>query len=630
MEFAQLLKVIQQEGEELATEMPFEAYLEQVRADRRLGRLSHELIYDMIVAAGVSADRRGRRRYELLRNELFGADAAIVQLVDYFAAAARRLEVRKRILLLVGPPGCGKSTLVNVIKQGLEDYTRTPEGAVYAIKGCPVYEDPLHLIPREWRHQLPDLEIEGDLCPHCRWIVRNVYRGNVARVPVQRVSFSAAEGIGIGTFVATDPGSEDLTRLVGQVDLSLLRGTVDRTAARQAFRLDGELNAANRGLADLIEILKMDERFLAVLLTLSQEQVIKLSGRGIMYADEALVAHSNLAEYEALTADPKAAALLDRLVVVRMGYALAVRDEIRIYQKLLGQAGLGGAHVSPLALPAAATFAVLTRLAPPRAGWSLQKKLRLYDGRFVPDVRPEEIEAFRAAAPEDGSSGFSPRYVINQLARAVGRTRGCLSGMVVLETLWEGLTQRAGVGDAERQAASELLTTARAEYDEMARRAVQRAMVPSFEEAAAVLAREALEELQGWAARVSEDEPRRLPELERALRVPEYLRQEFRAGGLDALTAAADDGLPLHRADPELEEALERVLLPSWKQAARTLLGQEKGVDAAEARAQISSRLIAEAGFCEECASDLLQYAVSLAGPERERRVAPWVLRRRG
>src|SRR5258708_38553696 len=148
-------------------------------------------------------------------------------------------------------------------------------GAVWSIKGCPVYENPLHLIPRQRRGALRGIYIEGELCPYCGWLVRNVYKNDVPRVPVQRFSFSVSQGIGIGTYVATDPGSEDLSRLVGTVDLSQLRATTDRQAARQAYRLDGELNAANRGGVDLIEILKMDERFLPLPLPLRPEQVVK-------------------------------------------------------------------------------------------------------------------------------------------------------------------------------------------------------------------------------------------------------------------------------------------------------------------------------------------------------------------
>lgn len=625
MELTRLLREIQEESKELTSEMPFSAYLPKVLQDKRLARLSHQLVHDMILAAGVSKDRTGRARYNLFRNELFGVDDVIAQVVEYFAAAARRHEVRKRILLLIGPPGCGKSTLVNAIKQGLEDYTRTPAGAVYAIKGCPVQEDPLHLVPRHRRKELRGLRIEGDLCPYCRWLVRNVYRGDIARVPVQRITFSTGEGVGIGTFVATDPGSEDLTRLVGSVDLTLLRGSTDRAAARHAYRLDGELNAANRGLVDLIEILKMDERFLAVLLTLSQEQMIKLGGRGTMYADEAIVAHSNLAEYDAVVADPKAAALLDRLVVVRMGYALSVRDEIRIYQKMLGQAGIRVSRMSPIALPLAATFAVLTRLRP-QPGWSLERKLHFFDGRFVADLRPEEVEALRSGNADDGMSGFSPRYVINQLSRAFARPDGCITGAKVVEVLWEGLSQRAGFGEAQREQAAELFAVLRREYDEMTKRAVRRAMVPGFEQAAAAYARGVLEELEAHASGRGKDleKTKRIEEL---LGIGAYGRDDFRTDLLSRLREAGKDENLAH-VDGRLEEGIERALLPRWDDAARQLLAyrrepRSRGLE------RLRKTLVEEGGFPEGCVDEVLTHATDLAVPELERR-GPRVLRWRG
>ena len=316
---------------------------------------------------------------------------------------------------------------------------------------------------------------------------------------MQRFSFSVSQGIGIGTYVATDPGSEDLSRLVGTVDLSQLRASTDRQAARQAYRLDGELNAANRGLVDLIEILKMDERFLSVLLALSQEQVVKLSGRGTMYADEAIVAHSNLAEYEAVVEDPKAAALLDRLVVVRMGYPLAVRDEVRVYEKMIADSGLKKTQLSPLALPAAATFAVLTRLSPAPGGWTLAKKLHFYDGRFVQGVRPGDLDELREGSQEDGTFGFSPRYVMNQLSRELSRREGCLSGGAIPEALWEGLTQRAGFGNEDRADAAEVFAAANAEYDELVKRAIRRALVPGFLRQAQTRARNARRDLESWS-----------------------------------------------------------------------------------------------------------------------------------
>ncbi len=613
MDLSSLMRGIQQEARQLSREVSFETYLDMVRRDRRLARLSHELIHDMIVAGGTRPGPGGTRQYDLFRDRLFGVDHPISQVVDYFAGAAKRLEVRKRILLLIGPPGCGKSTLVNAIKEGLEDYTRTAAGAVYSIKGCPVYENPLHLIPRQKRKGLRGIHVEGELCPYCAWLVTSVYKHDVTRVPVQRFSFNVSLGIGIGTYVATDPDSEDLARLVGTVDLSQLRASTDRNAARQAYRLDGELNAANRGIADLIEILKMDERFLSVLLALSQEQVVKLSGRGTMYADEAIVAHSNLAEYSALVEDPKAAALLDRLLVVRMGYPLAIRDEVRVYEKMIGESGLRNAQLSPLALPAAAAFAILTRLSPASGGWTIGRKLRFYDGRFVQGVRPGDVEAVGKGEREDGSFGFSPRYVMNQLSRALASQEGCLTGGVVLDVLWEGLTQRAGFGEAERASATEIFEVAAAEYDEMVKRALRRAMVPNFERQARTRAANTLKDLQAWSSKGGRSMDT-LRSLERAMDVPYFKRDDMRVELLEQLRAGEPD--ELHRADPRVEEAIERAVLPSWSEVASTLGALERR----GSRTKLRNTLVGEWGFPEPCAEDVIDHGIRLATTEGDRR----------
>src|SRR5581483_326922 len=121
----------------------FADYVQLVIANPALARLSHARVYDMIVEAGVETGPQGERRYQFFEHELFGLERPIQQLVDYFASAARRLEVRKRILLLMGPVGGGKSTMVSMLKRGLERYTRTETGAVYAIVGCPMHEEPL-------------------------------------------------------------------------------------------------------------------------------------------------------------------------------------------------------------------------------------------------------------------------------------------------------------------------------------------------------------------------------------------------------------------------------------------------------------------------------------------------------
>src|SRR5260221_6026045 len=133
----------------LSWEGTFTEYLDVVAATPNVADLAHARVYDMIMSAGVEDPGDNKPKdYKFFRSEIFGLDRTLQQLVEeYFSPASRRLDIRKRILMLVGPVGGGNSTLVTLVKRGLEKYARTSEGAAYAIKGCPMHEDPLHLIP---------------------------------------------------------------------------------------------------------------------------------------------------------------------------------------------------------------------------------------------------------------------------------------------------------------------------------------------------------------------------------------------------------------------------------------------------------------------------------------------------
>jgi serine protein kinase len=590
-------------------EVTFSRYLEMVQDDPRLARLSHALVADMVDASGLSIGPEGEERFDLFEGELFGQEHVIQQVADYFRAAGRRLDVRKRILLLVGPPGSGKSTLVNTMKKGLEAYTHTDDGRVYEVKGSQMHEDPLRLIPEDLRTEI-GIYVEGDLNPEVRWIVDNVYRGDITKVPIRRVHYSISHGVGFGTFVATDPRSEDLTRLVGDVDLSLLNPS-DATSAKRAYKFTGELNAAHRGMADLLEVFKMDERFLAVLLSLSQEQIIKTNGPGTMYADEAVIAQSNLAEYEELVANPRAAAMLDRLVVVKVPFVLSVRDEIRIYEKMLSGADLGRNDVSPLALHTAATFAVLTRLVHPGGGMQgLIRKLHLYDGRFGTHGGAEDADRLHEKSPEEGMTGLSPRYVINRLSSVAGSTKGCLDGIAVLQALWEGLPQRAGFTEAERERWGALLAATEAEYDEMVQLELRKAAVLAYRDSAEKMARAVKDEVARWE---KEGEAANMPTLrriERLIDVPQYGRDRFRKALVASFELKGQRNRPLHTRHPLLEEAVQRALLPAWGDVNKMLDQQSEGLVEG----------LVSTGWKKGCARHLVEYAHKFSISRREKK----------
>ncbi len=437
------------EEEKLAWEGTFADYWSLVVQDPRIAQLAHARIYNMIMAGGTAQTERGEKEYRFFDKEIFGLEKTLEQLVEYFNSASRRLEVRKRILLLMGPVGGGKSTIVTLLKRGLEQYTRTDEGALYAIKGCPMHEEPLHLIPETIR---PDIQreygiyIEGDLCPHCRVMLKEEYGGMAEQVKVQRIAFSEKNRVGIGTFSPSDPKSQDISELTGSIDLSTI-GEYGTESDPRAYRFDGELNIANRGLMEFIEMLKSDEKFLYGLLTLSQEQSIKTGRFAMIYADEVVMSHTNENEYAAFIANKKAEALQDRIILIKVPYNLRVSDEVKIYEKLIGQSGLKNVHIAPNTLKVASMFAVLSRLEPSKkAGMSLMKKLKLYDGEETEDFTLKDVRELQEEAVREGMDGISPRYVINRLSSALvqdGVT--CINAIDALRALRDGFEQHTSL-----------------------------------------------------------------------------------------------------------------------------------------------------------------------------------------
>src|SRR6476619_4010892 len=202
MDLVKRLEEYRERERSLSWEGTFAQYFEIATRQPSVAQLSHERIYSMIMADGTETNRLGEPQFKFFDQEIFGIEKSLQQIVEYFRSAAQRLEVRKRILLLMGPVGGGKSTIVSLLKHGLEEYTRTEAGAVYAIKDCPMHEEPLHLIPHQLRSEVEKhygIYSEGDLCPQCRYSLEKTYDGKHEEVKVHRVIFSEKERVGIGT-----------------------------------------------------------------------------------------------------------------------------------------------------------------------------------------------------------------------------------------------------------------------------------------------------------------------------------------------------------------------------------------------------------------------------------------------
>ncbi|HEU4964899.1 MAG TPA: protein prkA, partial [Bacilli bacterium] len=347
MDLLNRLSAYRAQEEKLRWEGTFVDYLEIVRKNPKVAMTAHSRIYDMIALAGINTDEDGRKEYQFFSKEIYGLDASIERLVEeYFHSAARRLDVRKRILLLMGPVSGGKSTIVTLLKKGLEQYSRTDDGALYAIKGCPMHEEPLHLIPNELRPDFErefDVRIEGNLCPSCRLRLTSEYGGRIEDMPVERIVFSEDNRVGIGTFSPSDPKSQDIADLTGSIDFSTIAEFGSESDPR-AYRFDGELNKANRGLMEFQEMLKCDEKFLWHLLSLTQEGNFKAGRFALISADEMIIAHTNETEYKSFISNKKNEALQSRMIVMPIPYNLRVTDEVKIYEKLVQQSDMRHVH----------------------------------------------------------------------------------------------------------------------------------------------------------------------------------------------------------------------------------------------------------------------------------------------
>ena len=624
-----ILEQSETEVAKLDWEGTFSDYLSMVVEDPSISRLSHSLVHEAILSHGVNVTPEGEPAYGLFEDKIFGLDDDLHRIVQYFGSAAQRLEVRKRILLLLGPPASGKSSVVDLIKRALEQHTRTSKGAVYSISGCPMQEEPLHLIPERLRGILNDqygVYVEGDLCPRCRYMLRTDYEGRISEMPVSRVVFDEKEAIGVGYYVATNPNPTDSSLLVGSVDLSKLGGD-RREVLGKAFRLDGELNIANRGLMEFVEMFKADRHMLTTLLGLAQEQLIKLDRFGSVYADEVIVGHSNEGDFDTFASEKHAEALKDRIIAIQVPYALKVSEEIKIYEKIIESGAQLDVHLAPLTLRVASTYTVLSRIDPSsKQALSLLDKVRLYDGEVIASVSRKELKEMRRHHPGEGMFGISPRYVMNRLGAVAGSPGTvCVSPLAALDSLWQGLSENVSLDPEDRIKYVNFVTEAVKEYDRLAVRDVQRAFEESFEKTAEMLLNGYLDNIMPPSSNDLEPQTssiddvvseRDIREIERAIGVAEREKENFRSEIGETVLAWRRRGKTFkYTSEPRLRAAIETRLFPSSRTLERGLTKPrfaKQRAEWAQRRSSIARRLVDTYGYCDICSQDAIDYATAV------------------
>lgn len=224
VKFSELIRKDREERKKEKFEGTFLDYLQVLKENPDLSMLSHQRMFEIINGEGVKVintveNPRLRRIYgnDVIKEygffkDFYGIDKTIMKIVNYFNTAAMKGEESRQVLYLVGPVGAGKSSIMEALKKGLER-----SKSIYAIKNCPMREEPLHLVPNHLREQFDELlgvKIEGDLCPVCRYRLKEEYNGEFEKFPVETIDFSIRARKGVGVVPPVDPNNQDTSVLV--------------------------------------------------------------------------------------------------------------------------------------------------------------------------------------------------------------------------------------------------------------------------------------------------------------------------------------------------------------------------------------------------------------------------------
>jgi len=357
------------------------------------------------------------RRYPAFA-EFHGMEDCIEQIVAFFRHAAQGLEEKKQILYLLGPVGGGKSSLAEKLKQLMEHVP------FYAIKGSPVFESPLGLfnpnedaVILEEEYGIPRRCLRTAMSP---WASKRLteFGGDISKFRVVKLYPSILQQVGIAKTEPGDENNQDISSLVGKVDIRKLEEFPQNDA--DAYSYSGALCRANQGLMEFVEMFKAPIKVLHPLLTATQEgNYNSTEGLGGLPFSGIILAHSNESEWHSFRNNKNNEAFIDRIYIVKVPYCLRVTDEIHIYEKLLQSSSLTGAHCAPDTLKMLAQFSVLSRLKEPENS-NVYSKMRVYDGENLKDTDPKakSIQEYRdSAGVDEGMNGLSTRFAFKILSK---------------------------------------------------------------------------------------------------------------------------------------------------------------------------------------------------------------------
>lgn len=610
-------------------------YLEKVRENSGAVKLAHKRLYDMIADKGtVEVDLeqdpslkrifKGERLkvFNFFADEFFGMEKTLNQIVRYFHSASLKGEESRQVLYLVGPVGSGKSSLVERLKKGLEGLP-----PFSAIEGCPMNEEPLHLVPRHLRKEFSKMlgvEIEGDLCPVCRYRLKEEYRGKWEDFPVHTQDFSIRAKRGVGVVPPVDPNNQDTSVLIGGEDISKL--DLYSEGDPRVLDLTGALNVGNRGMVEFIEVFKNETEYLHAMITATQEKSIPAPGRhGMIYVDTCIVAHSNEAEWKKFKSDHTNEAILDRIVTVKVPYNLRLSEEVKIYKKIIRQSQFT-ADIAPHTIEIASMFAILSRLEQTNKV-DLMTKLKLYNGEEVVEkgkTKRVDVVELREEAKSEGMNGISTRFIMKALDNALSDNidMNSINPISVREALVQMVKESDFADDVKKRYLEFLQDTLHKEYLEVLEKEITKAFVYSYQEQAESLFQNYLDHSESYVTKkkfkdrstgeVLEPDEGFMKSIEEQIAIIGTACDGFRQEVIAFLWSAGRRGEKVtYESYEPLKEAIEKKLMASVRDVSRIITKARTRDDDQHKKYNKMVEQLIRNGYPASCVDVILKYAAN-------------------
>jgi len=634
-DFSELIKRQREDSRRDDTSLTFVEYLELIMSNPSIACLSAKRLVDSIEGRGVTTMDESNIRcrklfdgdklkiYSSFQDEFFGHERVIAKIMRFLKSASMKGEESRQMLLLMGPVGSGKSALADHLKRTLENNACH----VYHLEGCPVREEPLHLIPRSIRQQFEKLigtTIEGDLCPVCRFRLLNEFEGEYENFPIVSSSFSQRGRRGIAVVPPMDANSQDVSALIGSEDISKL----DRYSEDdpRVLNLNGAFNVGNRGIVEFVEVFKNEIEFLHTIITATQEKQVPTPGKSAMlYFDGVIVSHCNEAEWNRFKSEHTNEAILDRVVKVEVPYVLELSEEMKIYDKMLRRSEFKF-HIAPHTIKLASMFSVMSRLRPTQK-CDLVSKMKIYDGQDIVEkgrTKKVDIKDLRDEVKREGMDGISTRFIMKAIdSTLTDSDKGFITPMRVVDSLIKQVKEQVVNDDDKKRYLEILQKTVREEYLKILEGEIAKAFVLAYEEQAQSLFDSYMDNAEAYTTRqklkdaVTSEE--RNPDeefmnsIEEQIGVVGSARDGFRADVTAFMFAKIRRGSKVdYRSYEPLKEAIEGYLVSSVKDMAR-IVTKSKSRDGEQQKkySEMIETMITSYGYSAESAEEVLTFAAN-------------------